>query len=311
MQFLEMIAYLKIVLSRYCCLNTSFYTNANTDENENISLLASLHHNKCYIIHEDNLLNNGHYATVYKSYCDERHKYVAIKKIDISRLNTTKINNLANEINIFKSLKHPNINLYYDSYVTENNLFIVQEYCQGDDLLTYFNIKNGNFSERETKQIIKHILLAVRHCHRNNIVHRDIKPENIMFSTKTRNPEHLKLIDFGLSVIYPTFSRSKKLTKKVGTYSYIAPEVIRGNYTYKCDIWSIGVIMCLLLFGELPFKGENTELLNNIVNYRYRITKRNKKVSDEGLMLLNHIFVEEKHRYNFSKILKDKWFKVN
>lgn len=92
---------------------------------------------------------------------------------------------------------------------------------------------------------------AINHCHANNIVHRDIKPENIMIG----QDNEIKLIDFGLSK--SSVSKNQKLFTIAGTPYYMAPEVLNGNYNYKCDIWSLGVLMYVLLSGYLPFQGEN------------------------------------------------------
>ena len=80
-----------------------------------------------------------------------------------------------------------------------------------------------------------------------------LKPDNIMFLAENRAPTTLKLIDFGLAIEYKPFERHTQLSAKVGTLNYLSPEVIRGNYTYKCDIWSIGIIYYELLFGKLPW----------------------------------------------------------
>jgi len=64
----------------------------------------------------------------------------------------------------------------------------------------------------------------------------------------------LKVIDFGMS----RFSKHREyFTKFCGTSFYIAPEVHQGKYSYYCDIWSLGVIMFILLFGFPPFHGAN------------------------------------------------------
>ena len=62
----------------------------------------------------------------------------------------------------------------------------------------------------------------------------------------------LKIIDFGLSVIN---NDKVMLTQKYGTAYYIAPEVIENEYNEKCDVWSIGVILYILLSGSPPFNG--------------------------------------------------------
>ena len=316
MDFLKISVYLKEFFAKYCCFCYKYYQrvsgkNSKTSLNKNTEkcLLESLNDIKHdYLIDENDLINYGHYSVVYKSYCPERSKEVAIKKIEGGNLTKAKLNKIIDEIRIFKSVIHPNINQYYDAYLKNNNIFIVQEYCRGDDLLNYMNIKNGIFTEEEAKQIIRHIVLAVQHCHQSDIIHRDIKPENIIFLTEDKDPTKLKLIDFGLAIAYKPFERHTPLSAKVGTHKYIAPEVIRGNYTYKCDIWSIGVIMYILLFGEFPFKGENTRLLNNIVRLNYQINNKDKKISEEALHLLSNILIREKSRFNFTRILDHKWF---
>lgn len=95
---------------------------------------------------------------------------------------------------------------------------------------------------------MKKVLTAINYCHSNKIVHRDLKPENIIFASKDPDSE-LKICDFGLSAIYG----KSKLQERVGTPLYMAPEVINRNYSEKCDIWSIGVILFVLFSGEPPF----------------------------------------------------------
>lgn len=87
-------------------------------------------------------------------------------------------------------------------------------------------------------------------------MHRDLKPENLLLDSKNDNT--IKLIDFGTSAkfIGPDGKRVP-LTQTFGTAYYIAPEVISSNYTEKCDIWSIGVILYILLSGRPPFDGKD------------------------------------------------------
>ena len=93
---------------------------------------------------------------------------------------------------------------------------------------------------------MKKLFGALNHMHSINIVHRDIKPENIMI---TANDE-IKIIDFGLS---KRQEKNKKMETVAGTPYYMAPEVLDGNYDNKCDIWSLGVLLYVLMSGYLPF----------------------------------------------------------
>lgn len=122
--------------------------------------------------------------------------------------------------------------------------------------------------------IFRQIMSALHYCHVNGVVHRDLKPENfIMISPK--DPFTLKIIDFGLSRTFNTgdkvlkeqpsdeLNRKRKtravLKTKAGTPFYIAPEVLSGNYSEKCDVWSAGVILYILLCGYPPFYGESNK----------------------------------------------------
>ena len=143
---------------------------------------------------------------------------------------------------------------------------MVTELCVGGELFNKI-IKKGRFEEREVADYIFQILKGVAYCHSQGIVHRDLKPENIMFDKQQGNI--LKLIDFGTAC---TYDREKQKIRGIkGTSYYLAPEVVvQGEYDERCDIWSIGVIMYILLYGEPPFVGDtNQEIMANIRNGIY------------------------------------------
>lgn len=92
------------------------------------------------------------------------------------------------------------------------------------------------------------------------VVHRDIKPENVLIDRELDNC--LKIIDFGTSIV---MKANEQLTQTHGTSYYIAPEVLNKNYNQKCDVWSVGVIMFILLSGKPPFDGNNDHEITNQV----------------------------------------------
>ena len=110
------------------------------------------------------------------------------------------------------------------------------------------------FSESDAIQVMKQLLLAVNYIHSQSIVHSDLKPENILLDTKKDNI--IKIIDWGAARF---FDKTKKMNKINGTPYYIAPEVLAEQYDEKCDIWSCGVIMYILLCGYPPFNGETDD----------------------------------------------------
>lgn len=100
---------------------------------------------------------------------------------------------------------------------------------------------------------MKQLLSPLVYMHKKGIVHRDIKPENIMFNTKEHNFV-LKIIDFGTS---NKVKQGSYLTKQIGSPYYVAPEVLYRKYDEKCDVWSCGVLLYIMLCGYPPFKGSS------------------------------------------------------
>jgi len=94
----------------------------------------------------------------------------------------------------------------------------------------------------------------MNYCHSKGIVHRDLKPENLLFGS--HDNLSIKIADFGQSTFYKNDSM---LHKVAGTYIYMAPEVIKESYNEKCDIWSIGCIMFMILAGAIPFPGDTDD----------------------------------------------------
>ena len=193
---------------------------------------------------------------------------VAIKRIDKTRVNVEEKVNLDREIEIMKSLNHPNIIRLYDMFDRETELDLVLELASGGELLDKI-INAGNFSEADTINVLKQVLSALVEMHGKNIAHRDLKPENLLCAGTDDNLI-VKISDFGLS---KNFSASDRLKTIVGTPDYAAPEVIKMDgsvYTTAVDMWSMGVITYVLLTGFHPFSSENvTETFERIKHADY------------------------------------------
>jgi serine/threonine protein kinase len=140
----------------------------------------------------------------------------------------------------------------FDVYETEKKVEIVMEYIKGGELFDKI-VELEFYSEKDAAGLVKQMVDAVHYCHVKNIVHRDLKPENLMFADDNSNV--LKLIDFGVSAILR--NETDKLYDRVGTRTYMAPEVVKcEGYRKQCDMFSIGVIMYILLAGYPPFDPE-------------------------------------------------------
>jgi calcium-dependent protein kinase len=149
------------------------------------------------------------------------------------------------------------------------------------------------------------------YCHESHIVHRDLKPENLLLEYSNKNFEEgniVKVIDFGTSVEHT--DPSEKLKARLGTAYYIAPEVLRGEYDEKCDVWSCGVILYIFLCGYPPFNGENDQLIfQRIKQGKFSFPSPewdqvSKGAKDVITKMLNF---DPKDRISAKQALDDKW----
>jgi len=201
-------------------------------------------------------IGSGAFSKVYKA----RHKLSkalrCVKKLSKKDLSEEEKTKLVEEVAVLRSLDHPNIVKVLEFYQNEKYFFIVTEYLEGGELFDRI-MECQSFTETAAVDVMEQLLSAVLYLHRASIIHRDLKPENIIFETKDPNSK-IKVIDFGTSC---AFEKGAKLKKKLGTPYYIAPEVLKRNYDEKCDVWSSGVIMYILLCGYPPFNGPNDKII--------------------------------------------------
>lgn len=191
----------------------------------------------------------------------------AIKSIPKSKIGKD-ITLLQNELLILKMVDHPNIIKLYEVYEDNRFIHLVMEYCSGGELFERI-LNKGNFTEHEASILMYKLFLAINHLHGLRTSHRDIKPENVLYISNDPNSD-IKLVDFGLS---SKFGESdEKMHSIVGTCFYVAPEVLKKKYGPKCDTWSLGVVMYLLLAGEPPFYGKDSkEVFAKITKAEYSL----------------------------------------
>jgi calcium-dependent protein kinase len=134
--------------------------------------------------------------------------------------------------------------------------YIISEYIPNGELFDEI-IRRKFLSEEDGAYVVKQLISAITYCHAKGVVHRDLKPENILIDSITEgNKINIKVIDFGTAMF---FSPDREIEGTLGTPYYVAPEVLMGTYTEKCDTWSIGVILFVLLSGSAPFNGKSDE----------------------------------------------------
>lgn len=215
---------------------------------------------------------------------------------------------LEREISILRALDHPNIIRVFEFFEDSKRFFIVMEYCRGGELFDEIN-KNTKFTESQSAQIMHQLFSAVAYLHQKRIVHRDLKLENILLEEK-HDLLNIKLIDFGTACVMDRF---KMIHGTIGTAYYIAPEVLDGVYDEKCDLWSCGVIMYLLLTGRPPFEGRHdTEVVENVRRGSYTFEEPIwSKISPEAKNLVSKLLVPPSSRLNAGDTLKHPWITHN
>ena len=196
----------------------------------------------------------------------------AIRAVKIMRKNKIQKSDwtrLRYEIDILKNLDHPNILRLYETIEDNNSIYLVTEICEGGELFDEILARN-RFEEKDAAPIMKQLLSAINYCHKKNVCHRDLKPENVLLDSKDK--QTIKVIDFGTSQV---FANEEKMELVLGTAYYIAPEILSGKYDEKCDMWSIGVILYILLSGEPPFSGTtDADIIAKVKKGKYNFNSK-------------------------------------
>jgi calcium-dependent protein kinase len=259
-----------------------------------------------------NYIGKGGFGRVYKVRHKLSNQYRAMKIIQCKSLSDNISSTINKEINILKNLDHPNIIKVYEFFQSEKYVYIINELCTGGELFDKI-VDVKFFSENVASNIMRQLLSAVAYCHENGVIHRDLKPENILIENseeKDKDFFHIKVIDFGTCEIF----KKKKLTEQIGTSFYIAPEVIKNSYNEKCDLWSCGVILYILLCGSPPFYGKNEkEIFKKIIegNFTFRHKIWNKISNEAKNLVLKLLQVNPNKRLSAKEALEDIWFKKN
>jgi calcium-dependent protein kinase len=254
-------------------------------------------------------LGEGSFGKVYKVRNNKTGQIRAMKVI--SKTNSHNDKEVENEINILKTIDHQKVVKIFEFFISDKNYYIITEFCPEGELFSDItdNHKNKPYTEEAAAYLMHQMFSALFYCHSRNIVHRDLKPENMLLEKKDKNDFHeIKMIDFGTAKIFDNEKLENRLT---GSSYYIAPEVIFGRYNEKCDLWSCGVILYILLTGLPPFFGKTEEEIfekikigkYDMSSVHWRIVSKEVKDLVRGLLNYN-----PKVRLSAEQALNHIWF---
>lgn len=195
------------------------------------------------------------------------------------------------EVLILSTLRHSYICPLIDFFEEEECYFLIMELMSGGDLFDRIG-QRKSYTENDARSLCRKMLESVRYCHENSVAHCDMKPKNLLLVGEDDDVT-MMLADFGFAArVYEPMS----LTKQCGTPFFVAPEVLmRSPYDQQSDLWSCGVIMFLLLGGDLPFSGRSQkQLFRNIVMGQYEFEEDGwAHVSEQAKDLVRKLLVTD------------------
>jgi calcium-dependent protein kinase len=215
----------------------------------------------------------------------------ALKRIKKNSVSPRILQQLIAEVEICLTLDHPNVVRLDDVYETDHEIALLTECLEGGEL--YGRLADAKvFSEPAAAETTQQLLRAVGYLHSHDIVHRDLKLENVLYESKAADSQ-LKVIDFGFAKVWDA---SKLMQASCGSIAYVSPDVLCGHgYTSKCDLWSLGVIVFMLLAGYPPFHGNDDEVRKSIVaaDVDWKHPRRWAKVSPDAIDFVKALLVRD------------------
>ncbi|KAK2395687.1 mitogen-activated protein kinase kinase [Trifolium repens] len=189
------------------------------------------------------------------------NQFFALKQIQMT-LEESTCRRIAQELKINQSSQCAHVVVCYQAIYYNGTISIILEYMDGgslEDLLNKVKTIPEPFLAAICKQVLKGLMYL---HHEKHIIHRDLKPSNILINHRGE----VKITDFGVSIIMET--TSGQANTFIGTYNYMSPERIKGGdegYTYKSDIWSLGLMLLKCATGRFPYTPpDNSEGWENL-----------------------------------------------
>ncbi|PNH07749.1 Calcium-dependent protein kinase 17 [Tetrabaena socialis] len=255
----------------------------------------------------DKQIGKGAFGVVRSGQKKSSAEPVAVKSISKAKLVCKEdVKDVQAEVAIMNLVAgHPYVVTLKSTHEDKEHVHIAMELCAGGELFDSI-VESGNFTEKKAALYFRKMVEVVNHCHELGVMHRDLKPENFLLTSKGPEGE-LKLTDFGLGVFFKPGERFRDL---VGSPYYVAPEVLRKNYSHEADMWSLGVILYILLSGLPPFWGDTEDQIFKMVLKGHIDFKTDPwpKISEAAKDCVKRLLDQDvTKRATASQILKHEW----
>jgi eukaryotic-like serine/threonine-protein kinase len=195
---------------------------------------------------------DGGMGTVYKGRHRDTGDIVAVKIVATHMAgNEVLLKRFEQEYNAARQLDHPNIVRALEFGDTGSRPFMVMEFVDGESLGRKIE-REGRIPEKEAIKIIAQIAQGLHRAHKEKLIHRDVKPDNILVTADGT----AKLADLGLVKEVEADVNLTRTGRGLGTPHFMAPEQFKNakNVDPRCDIYSLGATLYMMVTGDLPFK---------------------------------------------------------
>lgn len=195
-------------------------------------------------------IGEGNYGVVYLGKNSNTKEVVAGKAIPMKNPNAKLLKQMETEIKVLKSSECPYIIKLHDVLKTQNNIYLIMEFCGGGDLENYVK-SHGKVEEQIACRWLSQLVESCIYLQEKGIMHRDIKLANILLTSKNDQNSDIRVADFGFARF---LNENSFAATQLGTPLFMAPEIFNNeHYSYKADVWSLGVLTYEILTGGPVF----------------------------------------------------------
>nr|XP_035921755.1 MAP kinase-interacting serine/threonine-protein kinase 1 isoform X5 [Halichoerus grypus]XP_035921756.1 MAP kinase-interacting serine/threonine-protein kinase 1 isoform X5 [Halichoerus grypus] len=279
------------------------------------------------------LLGEGAYAKVQGAVSLQNGKEYAVKIIE-KQAGHSRSRVFREVETLYQCQGNKNILELIEFFEDDTRFYLVFEKLQGGSILAHIQ-KQKHFNEREASRVVQDVATALDFLHTKGIAHRDLKPENILCESPEKvSPVKICDFDLGSGVKVNnscTPITTPELTTPCGSAEYMAPEVVevfRDEATFydkRCDLWSLGVVLYIMLSGYPPFVGHcgtdcgwdrgevcsvcQNKLFESIQEGKYEFPDKDwAHISSEAKDLISKLLVRDaKQRLSAAQVLQHPW----